>query len=399
MDIEGIENIIHNRVCEIKDEIIEWRRYLHQYPELGFDEKNSSSFVFEKLKSWGIETKKCAITGVVGLIKGKPGKTIALRADLDALPIKEMTLLPYSSKNPGKMHACGHDGHTAIVLGAAKVLSQLKDKLTGNIKLIFQPAEEGPGGAEPMIKEGVLTNPAVDAIVGLHIRTSLPSGKIGIKSGKLMAAPDEFKIRVIGKGTHAAHPDQGIDPIIIASQIVLALQNLVSRETDPTEPALISCGTFQAGSKANIIPGEAVITGTVRTLSSELRTRMRKRIEELVAGITGASKAKYEFEYKFEYPPLVNDDKMAELARKVSANMPGKNMLFELKDPSMGGEDFAYYLKKIPGVYVFLGNYNPDKDTIYPIHSPNFKIDEDVLPLGTEFLARMAFNYLFFEQE
>lgn len=392
----NLEKKIKQEIDMIKEQLVEWRRDIHQHPELGFAEKRTSSIIVKLLKEWDLEVEQVAGTGVVGLLEGGVSscKTIAIRADMDALPLEEDTNLPCSSVNKNIMHACGHDGHTAITLGTAHVLSKLKDNLPGNIKFIFQPAEEGPGGAKPMIEAGVLANPQVDMIIGLHIWPMFHSGEVGFKSGTVMAATDKFIIRIIGKGTHGAHPDQGVDPVVIGSHLVLALQDLVSREIDPLEPVVITCGSFHAGSANNIIPEEAVIEGTVRTLSSEIRQFIYHRIKEVTAGITGAMGAEHQLVYEFGYPATVNDADITEQIRQVAINTLGAKAVKEVTRISMGGEDFAYFLEKVPGAMFFLGTRNPEKGIIYPAHSPHYNFDEDILPIGVELFCRSAFRLL-----
>jgi len=386
---------IKKEIMGIEDEMIEWRRDIHQHPELAFEEERTSALVIEKLKKWGYEVEKMAETGVVANLKNNfSGQTIAIRADMDALPLEEKNEVEYKSQNPGKMHACGHDAHTAIALGTAKVISMFKDKIKGNVKFIFQPAEEGPGGAKPMIDEGALENPKVDRIIGLHNRTNIPVGQIGVGYGPIMASTDKFTIKVKGTGAHGAHPDEGVDPVVVASHLIIALQELVSRETEPTEPLVITTGSIHGGTVFNVIPDEVELMGTVRTLSTDLRKNISKRIEEVISGITTTFRADYELDYQYGYPVTVNDREVTKMMEEVISEMLGAENIHYMKKPSMGGEDFAYYLQEIPGSFVYLGTENPKKGIINPGHSPKFNIDEDILVIGVELFIRAVLKYL-----
>jgi len=286
------KELINNKVEEIQEDLVKWRRKIHQNPEIGFQEVDTSNFIAEKLEDFNIPYERVCKTGIVGLIKGgKPGETLAIRADIDALAMEEENNVVYKSKNKQAMHACGHDGHTTILLGTAKVLSEMSENIEGNIKLLFQPAEEGPGGAKPMIEAGVLNDPEVNYMLALHINPDIEKNMVGIKEGKMMAAPDIFEITIKGKGAHGAHPEQGVDPISIGAQIVLGLQHIKSREFNAHRPLVISCGSFQAGSVFNVIPETARIKGTVRTFDDELRHKIKARIIEIVENITKAYKA------------------------------------------------------------------------------------------------------------
>ncbi len=389
---------VKNKINDIEEELILWRRDFHRHPELAFEEERTSELVSEKLKKWGYWVEKMAGTGVVALLKKEnkvsTEKTIAIRADMDALPLVEKTGLEYSSEIPGKMHACGHDAHTAIGLGAAKVLSFFKEELKGNVKFIFQPAEEGPGGAKPMIEEGALKNPEVDIIIALHNRTSISVGEIGVGHGPIMASIDKFKLKVKGVGAHGAHPDEGVDPIVVASHLVLALQELVSRESEPTDPLVITTGSIHGGTTTNVIPDEVELKGTIRTLNPKLRKNIKIRIEEVVKGITSTFRADYDLEYSSGYPVTINNEKATLMMEEVIVEMLGKENLYKMKKPSMGGEDFAYFLNEIPGSFVFLGTKNTEKGIVYPSHNPEFNIDEDILKIGVELFVRSVFKFL-----
>lgn len=376
---------IDKQAEQLHEDLIKWRRKIHKNPELGFEEYETANFIAEKLKEFGIEYKRVCETGIVGLIEGKkPGKTLAIRADIDALALTEDNDVSYKSTNEGVMHACGHDAHTTILLGTAKILAQYKDNFEGNIKLIFQPAEEGPGGAKPMIEAGVLKNPDVDYIIGLHVNPNLKSGRVGLKEGRMQAAPDYFKIKILGKGGHGARPQETVDPIVIGSQIVSGIQQLKSRESDTLKPLVISIGSFHSGEAFNAIPAEAVLTGTVRSFDNELREKIKKRMEEIVKNITKAYQADYKFEYSFEYPPLYNNKELTDLMSQVVIENLGEETLYKIPEPSMGGEDFAYFTQEIPGLYMRLGTRNEKKGTVNPLHSANFNLDEDILTQGVK---------------
>jgi len=385
------DNSINKKADQLKEKLIKWRRLIHKNPELGFNETDTSDFITTKLKEFGIEYERMCGTGVVGLIKGdNKGKTLAIRADIDGLAIKEKNDVSYKSQNEGVMHACGHDAHTAILLGTAKLLSEMKEDIKGNVKLIFQPAEEGPGGAKPMIKEGVLENPKVDYIIGLHINPGIKSGKVGIKKGRMLAAPDQFKIKVKGKGAHGARPEEGVDPITIGSKIILGLQQIKSREVEALKPLVISCGSFHAGDAFNAIPEEAIIEGTVRSFDNELRKKVKRRIHEIIENVTKAYKADYDYEYNFVYPPCYNDPKLTKVMGEVITEKLGDNNLYEIPKPSMGGDDFAYFSQKVPGTYMRLGTKNKEKEAVNSLHSPYFKLDEDILKQGVKLFSHGA---------
>lgn len=379
------DNLINKKANNLQEKLIKWRRLIHKNPELGFKEKETSNFIAAKLEEFGIEYERMCETGIVGLIKGdKKGKTLAIRADIDGLAITEKNDIDYKSQNEGVMHACGHDGHTSILLGTAKILSEMREDIKGNIKLIFQPAEEGPGGAKPMIEEGVLENPKVDYVIGLHINPDIMAGKVGIKRGRMLAAPDYFKIKVKGKGSHGARPEDGVDPITIGSQIVMALQQIKSREIGALKPVVISCGSFHSGDAFNAIPEEAVIKGTVRSFDNELRKSVKKRIHEIIENITKAYRADYDYEYNFVYPPGYNDPELTSVLGEVIKEKLGEKNLYEIPEPSMGGDDFAYFTQKVPGTYMRLGTKNKEKGIVNSLHSPYFNLDENILKQGVK---------------
>ena len=377
-------------------ELVNIRRHLHENPELGFEEVATAQYIADYLAGLGLEvTSQVAKTGVVALIRGAwPGKTVAIRADMDALPIQELNEVPYKSKHPGKMHACGHDAHVAAAIGAARILWELRDQINGNVKFIFQPAEEAPGGAEPMIAAGVLENPAVDAIIGGHVWGSLESGIIEVMSGPTMASSDIIRLKIIGKGGHAAQPHTTIDPIVIASEIVGALQKLVSRQTDPFESVVISICSFHAGDVFNVIPHSAYLEGAVRTLNNELRQELPHKIEKIIRGITEPYGATYELDYYLGYPVTVNDPGVTETVRKAAVSVLGADKVRVAARASMGGEDYAYFLNKVPGTYIRIGTRNPEKGICQEMHHPRFDIDEAVLELTPVVYAQAAFDLL-----
>lgn len=377
-------------------ELIGIRRHFHENPELGFEEFQTSAHVADILESLGLEVQRnVAKTGVVALLKGaKPGKTVAIRADIDALPVQEMNSVPYKSKTPGKMHACGHDVHITAAIGAAMLLAEHRQSLAGNVKFIFQPAEETPGGAKPMIDAGVLENPKVDAIIGGHVWGSLDSGVIEVLPGPIMASADIIRLTIHGKGGHAAHPHDTIDPIVIGSEIVGALQKIVSRQTDPAEAVVLSICMFRAGDTFNVIPNSAYLEGTVRTLNNELRQKIPQKIEAILRGITEAYGATYELDYTFSYPATINDPGVTESVRQSAAKIIGAENVRTAARASMGAEDFSYFLLTVPGTYIRVGVRNEAKGINHDIHHPQFDIDEDILATMPVVYAQAALDLL-----
>lgn len=378
-------------------EIVRLRREFHMYPELGYEEYETSQRISRELAKAGLDVREgVAKTGVVGLLAGdKPGKTVALRADMDALPVEEQTGLPFSSRVKGKMHACGHDAHMAVVLGAAMILKEMRSGIAGNVKFIFQPSEEErPGGATPMIEEGVLKNPNVDVIFGIHCDPSLPAGKFGFRNGVMMAQADDVVIVIRGTGGHAARPHLTVDAIVTAAQAIMALQTIVSRKVDPVQPAVLSLCTIHGGVKSNVMCDRVEIEGTVRTLDPALSRKISGMIRKVLEGVTRSAGASYELTYTFGYPPLVNDPEVTDFARRVAGKMFGRRAVVDLKQPVMGGEDFACYLKKVPGSFIRMGIANPKKGVVYPWHHARFTIDEDVLVKGAALLAGLTVEYL-----
>ena len=375
--------------------MINLRETIHMYPEDGFSEFTTSKIIIEELEKLGIKVQKnVAKTGVVGLIEGKyPGKTVLLRADMDALKIQEQADVEYKSKIDGMMHACGHDGHVAGLLGAAMILNELKDNLHGNVKLVFQPAEERDGGALPMIEEGVLENPKVDAAFAAHLWGYLNEGEVHLKEGPMMASPDIFNIKVIGKGGHGAVPQESIDPIVITCQIVNSLQTIVSRKINPLDPVVITCGRIQGGDCHNVIPNEVELEGTIRTFNEETRNWVPKVMEDLIRGITTSQGAAYEFKYEPKYPALINDKYMTSFAKESLKKVVGEENVFDLKEPNMGGEDFAYFAQKVPSAFIFVGIANNKSEPVIH-HNPYFKWDSKNVGILAQSLSQRANDYL-----
>jgi amidohydrolase len=383
-------------VAQLTESVIDLRRTLHQWPELGFQEKRTSALVAERLQALGIEVRTgLAQTGVLGTLRGNgEGKTVLLRADMDGLPIEEASGAPYASQNRGVMHACGHDGHTAILLTVAKVLAHRRERFTGTVKFAFQPAEElPPGGAKGMIEEGVLEHPRVDATFGLHLWNGLPVGKIGVDEGPIMASVDRFDIVIKGVGSHGAYPHTGVDPIVIGSHVVAALQTVVSREVPPLAAVVVTIGTFHGGTAFNVIPSHAELSGTVRTIDARIRDAMPARIERIVRGVTSGMRAEYSFNYAYGYPVTVNDVNRAQFARRVAGAIVGDANVVSA-GMTMGAEDMSYFLDAVPGCYLRLGSGNPDQGVIHPHHSALFNFDEAALPIGVELLAELTLAYL-----
>ena len=375
--------------------MINLRETIHMYPEDGFSEFTTSKIIIEELEKLGIKVQKnVAKTGVVGLIEGKyPGKTVLLRADMDALKIQEQADVEYKSKIDGMMHACGHDGHVAGLLGAAMILNELKDNLHGNVKLVFQPAEERDGGALPMIEEGVLENPKVDAAFAAHLWGYLNEGEVHLKEGPMMASPDIFNIKVIGKGGHGAVPQEAIDPIVITCQIVNSLQTIVSRKINPLDPVVITCGRIQGGDCHNVIPNEVELEGTIRTFNEETRNWVPKVMEDLIRGITTSQGAAYEFKYEPKYPALINDKYMTSFAKESLKKVVGEENVFDLKEPNMGGEDFAYFAQKVQSAFIFVGIANNKSEPVIH-HNPYFKWDSKNVGILAQGLSQIAIDYL-----
>jgi amidohydrolase len=382
-------------VTAVRDELIADRRHFHANPELGLEEHETAAYVAARLRSLGIEvTTGVGGTGVKGVIRGgTPGRTVMLRADMDALPIQEESDKPYKSTRPGVMHACGHDGHTAILLAVARVLSERRDALPGNVVLCFQPSEERPpGGAYKMIEDGVMDDPKVDAVFGLHL-TSIPVGMVGTRPGAMMASADSFVATIHGVGGHAARPHQTVDPVLIAANVVTTLHTIVSREVDPVLPCVITIGTIQAGTVPNVIPASATMSGSVRNFDQETREKVAKRIQETVVGIARAMGGDATVEYRFGYPIMVNDPEMAAFVKQIALEVVGPEKTVD-RPPIMASEDVGLFIARATGCYFNVGVLNEAKGITVSNHNPGFDIDEDALPVGVEMLVRIVDRYL-----
>lgn len=387
---------------DIQDQLVAWRRHFHENPEVGTETPETAAYVAGILTDLAFEVRTgVGGHGVVGVLRGGTagaagaGVTFAIRSDMDALNISEDTGLPFASNRPGKMHACGHDAHMAMALGAATVLSRIRESLPGNVKFIFQPAEEGPGGAKAMLEDGALEEPKVDAIVGLHIGClwDVPSGSVGVMPGPMMAAMDRFEIVVKGKGGHAAMPHQAVDSVVVGSHVVTALQTVVSRKVSPLAPAVVTVGRFQAGTAHNIIAATAALEGTARCLNEDLRGKMPGYIEQVAKGVCQGLGADCDVTYYLGYPVVVNDPEFTAFFEGVAREVLGEDRVTRLSEPTMGGEDMAFYLQKVPGTFFFLGS-TPSSGQIFPHHNPRFDIDEATLPVGATLLAETAKRWL-----
>ncbi|QDS35606.1 M20 family metallopeptidase [Brevibacillus brevis] len=381
---------LNKAVEEIKDQVIAWRRYLHENPELSFHEEKTAQFVYETLLTFGnLEVSRPTKNSVMArLIGSEPGKVLAMRADMDALPITEENTFEFVSKNPGVMHACGHDGHTSMLLGTAKLLSGMKDQIKGEVRFFFQHAEEVyPGGAEEMVQAGVMDG--VDMVIGTHLWSTMEIGTVGICPGPMMAAPDTFWITVLGKGGHAALPHETIDSIAIAAQVVTNLQHVVSRNADPLDNLVLSVTQFVGGTTHNVIPGAVEICGTVRSFDKNLRESVPGLMERVIKGITEAHGAGYKFKYEFGYRPVINDAEVTKLMEEVVEESLGAEWVEHMR-PTMGGEDFSAFQQKAPGCFFYVAAGNKEKGITYPHHHPRFTIDEDALEVGVKMFVNAA---------
>jgi amidohydrolase/hippurate hydrolase len=383
--------------------LVEIRRTLHANPELAFEEYETSALVQSVLGELEIGMKTgVARTGVVGILQGGKAKEgsrcVALRGDMDALPIHEETGLEFASRNPGKMHACGHDSHTTMALGAAMILSEIRDQLPGTVKFLLQPSEEKlPGGAPFMIDDGALDDPQVDAIFGQHVLPLVNAGDIGFYPGTMMASADELYITIKGKSGHAAMPHRAIDPIVTACEVVLSLQKIISRTLDPFKPGVVTIGRIAGGSATNIIPDEVKLEGTLRAMDEEWRRATHRKIEEIIRGVCMANGAEYELEIRLGYPALTNDPWATEFAMSAARQMVGADRVFT-SPPMMGAEDFAYYLQKVPGTFWWIGAGTPEQGCTAGLHNSCFTIDESILTTGSALMAWVAYSYLMQER-
>ncbi len=387
---------IARKVDALQEDLIELRRRFHRTPELSNREIKTSALIRENLDACGLKvTSGLAVTGVVGLLAGeRPGKTLALRADMDALPIQETKNSPYRSEVPNVMHACGHDLHMTAVIGAARILSEYRDRLDGNIKFIFQPSEERVSGAERMIAGGAMKNPEVSAILGLHAYPLLPTGIIGIKYGVMMASSNRFSIHIYGKTGHSAKPHLAVDAISVSTLVVQAIHLIVSNRIDPIHPAVVSIGMIRGGTAENIVCDHVELRGTIRATSRSVRDRIVRKIEQKVQGITGGMDARYRFHMEKGSPPLDNHPVITRLVEKSAIEILGPEQVRRLEEPSMGGEDFSFYMERIPGCYFRIGTGNPDLDTCHYLHSDLFDIDEDAISEAVKVLCWSAIRYL-----
>ncbi|MBI2855932.1 MAG: amidohydrolase [Chloroflexi bacterium] len=378
-----------------RDEMVSIRRDLHARPELAFQEKYTSRLISGRLESLGLKVQTgIARTGVVGLAEGRlEGPTLMLRADMDALPVQETSDKPYRSKSNGVMHACGHDGHMAVLLAVAAVLAGHRERLKGTAKLVFQPAEETMSGARDMMAEGVMENPRVDRALGFHLWNALPVGHVGVRPGVIFASADEFRLVIRGQGGHGALPHQAVDPVPMAAQVITALQTLVSRERPPGEVAVLTIGTIQGGTAYNVIADQVEMGGTLRTFNQDLRQVLLGRIPEVAGGVCAALRGTFEFDVVRGCPPVYNDPKVARFVRHVASQVVGEENLPDVV-PSTVADDIALFLMEAPGCYFLVGSSNPGKGLDSPHHSPSFDFDEDALSIAAEILLRSALEYL-----
>jgi amidohydrolase len=372
------------------------RRTIHSHPEMAYDERQTSTLVQARLRKLGIPFRAgLAETGVLAEIRGErgDGPCVLLRADMDALPIDEQSGVAFASEVPGVMHACGHDAHTAMLLGAAQLLLDRRSDFSGTVKLMFQPAEEGGAGAARMIEAGVLDGPKVDAAFMLHVRPELVAGEVSYGAGPLLAGADGFTITIVGRGGHAARPHTTVDPIVVGAEIVGALQTLVAREVDPTVPAVLTIGAFNAGTRSNVIPDRAVLLGTIRAFDDELFAHLEKRLQEVVGGIAASLRARVNIEFEMSYPPSVCDPAMADRLGASARSLLGADKV-KISKPQMGAEDFAFVLQKVPGAMLWLGVKDPAWPEPKALHTATFDIDESALPVGSSTLAGVALDFL-----
>lgn len=391
----GAEPAVERLLAEAGDELISLRRAYHAWPELAFQEQRTAGEIAGYLRGLDLEVREgVGKTGLVARLHGRgAGRVLALRADIDGLPIQEQNEVSYASQNPGVMHACGHDGHIAILLTVARVLRQLRDRFDGEVRFIFQPAEETASGAPAMLAEGAFDDPRPEACFGLHLWNNLPAGLIGIREGPLFANTDRFGILVKGAGGHGAMPHQAIDPIVVAAQLITALQTLVSRETSPLEPGVVTVGTIHGGTAWNIIPPEVELQGTVRTFTEQLQGQMRRRLEELVQGVAAAMRAECEVSYQYSCPAVVNDPARTAFARQVARRVFGESQVV-LPGQTMGGDDMSYFLDQAPGTYFLVGSAARSGPPSAPHHHPRFDLDESALPVGARLLTETALAFL-----
>ncbi len=390
---------LRTAVDEILPGVVADRRHLHEHPELGMQEVETAKFVAARLDQLGVEDIRTGIanTGVTALIHGSGSgpnadRVLMLRADMDALPIEEENDVEYRSQVPGVMHACGHDGHTAMLLGAARILLGRRDAFAGTVKVLFQPAEEGPGGAKPMIAEGALEDPHVDACFGLHLAQEMPLGQVASRAGPSMASADSFTVRIQGRGGHGARPQGTVDPIMVGAQIITALQALVSREIDPTKAAVVTVGALNAGKAGNVIPDTAEMRGTVRSFEPGVREHLQRRVPEVIEGVAEALRATVEITYRLGPPAVNSDASMAAIVREAATAVVGAENAVEMT-PIMGAEDMSYFLQEVPGCYFHVGSNNEERGLVWGHHHPRFDFDEDALGVGISVTVESVLRY------
>lgn len=379
----------------LRDEVITRRRDFHRHPELGFEEYRTAGIVAEELTRLGLEVQTgVGKTGVVGLLEGdQDGPTVLVRADMDALPIQEENAVEYASTVPGKMHACGHDGHTAIALGVAKLLTQRRHQIAGRVKFVFQPAEEIAGGAKAMVADGVLQDPRPDVSVGLHLWNGMPFGRLGVADGPVMAGSSEFMLRLVGKGGHGASPHLAIDPVVCAAQVITAFQTIASRSVNPLDSAVISATYLRAGTAFNVIPQDVEVRGTIRTFKREVRDLVERRMHDISEGVAGAMGCAAELQINHQLLPVVNHAEVGARLRELFRHYVGADGL-EMSERTMGAEDVGLLMDDIPGMYFFVGAKVPNQDVYYGHHHPKFDIDENALPLGVALLSAAVAEYV-----
>lgn len=390
-------NKIKEKAKAYHGDMVAIRRHLHRHPELSYQEHETTKFIIDKLKELDIAVDRPLETGCVGIIEGgqSSDRVVALRADIDALPIAEEGAHKedFKSENEGVAHCCGHDAHTANMLGVARILSDLRDEIEGTVLLVFQPGEEKlPGGGRLLCETGYLQNKGVDLIYGLHSSPDLAPGQIAVRRGPLMARPDEFKIEIIGKGGHAASPHEAVDPIVMASQVVNQIQTIVSRNVDPTEPAVVTVGKISGGSAHNIIPEKVEMLGTVRTFGQETADMIKNRIEAIVKNVTEASGGAYTYDFDYGYPAVINSDWATDIVIDTAGKLIGKENVKLLDDPIMAGEDFAFYQQQFPGVFYFLGSGREETESTYSWHHPRYNVDEECFKTGAALMASLVFQ-------
>ena len=385
---------VDDLIAQVHDKVITWRRHLHKHPELSYQEEKTAQFVYDTLCALGnLEVTRPTKTSVMArLIGGRPGKVLALRADMDALAVQEENNFDFVSQNDGVMHACGHDAHTAMLLGTATILSQLQDQIQGEVRFLFQHAEElFPGGSRELIRAGAMSG--VDRIIGLHVMSHIPVGKIGIIYGPAMASSDTFDAIIQGRGGHASQPHVTVDPIAVGSQVVTNLQHIVSRGVDPLEKLVVSVTTFHGGTANNIIPDTVTLQGSIRSFSKDVRMQAAEQIDRVFAGITAAHGASYTLKYNYGYDSVNNDAAITKIIEETVEELWGKEAVIKMA-PLMGGEDFSFYLNEAPGSFVFVGTGNPEQGTVYPMHHPKFTVDEASLAIGVKLSVHAALKLL-----